>query len=54
MSKTAFTITLEKKNPHDLVRHVWAFRPTERVVESKKSYNRNKAKAELRRALKDE
>ena len=44
MSKVAFSLTLEKKNLHDLVRHTWAFRPTERVVESKKFYNRQKGK----------
>lgn len=51
MKKTAFTLELEKVNPHNLVRHTWGFRPTERVVESKKVYNRQKGKQEVRKAM---
>ena len=54
MSKVAFTIKLEKANPHDLVRHTWGFRPTSRVVESKKSYNRSKCKQEVRAIMRGE
>lgn len=54
MSKVAFTIKLDTVNPHDLVRHAWGFRPTSRVVQSKKVYNRSKAKAECRAIVRGE
>lgn len=55
MSKVAFTIKLDAvNNPHDLVRHAWGFRPTSRVVQSKKVYNRSKAKAECRAIVRGE
>lgn len=52
MSKTTFSFTLDKVNPHDLSRHTWEFNPTTRVVGSKKQYNRQKSKAEARAMLK--
>ena len=48
MSKTVFTIRLDAVNPHSLVRHTWAFRPTTRVVQSRKAYSRSRAKEECR------
>ena len=54
MSKVAFTIKLDKVNPHDLVRHTWGFRPTSRVVQSRKSYSRSRAKAEVRAIVRGE
>lgn len=55
MSKVAFTIKLEKvNNPHDLVRHTWEFRPTSRVVQSRKVYSRSRAKAECREIVRGE
>lgn len=45
MKKTAFTLELEKVNPHNLVRHTWGFRPTERIVESKKVLQSSERKA---------
>ncbi len=54
MSKVAFTVKLDSVNPHDLVRHTWGFRPTSRVVESKKVYKRSKSKAECRAMMRGE
>lgn len=52
MSEVAFTITLEKKNPHRLVRHTWGeLKPNLRVVSSKKRYNRQQSKTETRALL---
>ena len=56
MGKTiVFSIELNeeyRKNPHKATRHTWgSFRPTERVVESKKRYNRKAWKAELKTLL---
>ena len=48
MSKVAFTIRLDAVNPHSLVRHTWGFRPTTRVVQSRKAYSRSRAKEECR------
>ena len=47
------TITLESKNPYDLVRHTWGFRPVTRVVGNGKAYNRKRAKAEFKRGMND-
>lgn len=54
MSKTVATIKLDSANPYDLVRHTWGFRPTTRVVGSKKAYDRKKGKAELRKMMREE
>ena len=48
MSKTVFTIRLDAVNSHSLVRHTWNFRPTTRVVQSRKAYSRSRAKEECR------
>lgn len=51
-SKTAFTLTIDNSNPFKAVRHTWgSFRPTERIVESKKKYNRAASKQETRRMI---
>lgn len=52
MSKTTFSFTLDKVNPHDLSRHSWEFNPATRVVSSKKKYSRQRSKAEMRAMLK--
>ena len=48
MSKTVFTIRLDAVNSHSLVRHTWDFRPTTRVVQSRKASSRSRAKEECR------
>lgn len=51
-SKKAFTLTLASDADYARsVRKTWAFRPTTRVVESKKAYNRKKENRNWKRDL---
>ncbi|WP_457595951.1 hypothetical protein [Hydrogenimonas sp.] len=38
-----------KTNRNSKSRRVWGFRPTTRIVESKKRYRRSRAKSEIRK-----
>ena len=48
------TVTVKFDNAHDAIRHTWDFRPTTRVVESKKVYKRQNGKNECRMAMRGE
>ena len=51
-SKKAFTLALGNDYEYEKsVRKTWAFRPTTRVVESKKAYNRKRDKQNWKRDL---
>jgi len=43
---------MKKKTPYQQVRKTWGFNPKSRVKESKKNYDRNKAKVDLKRTMK--